>query len=71
MKRTENQSSEPDSKEDRDTLILLGGAAMVMVGAGLILSTPRVRRYLGSIQFASLLRTAIPDIERYLKLRFM
>ena len=31
----------------RETMYLFGGAAMVLFGAGLILSNPTVRRYLG------------------------
>ena len=38
-----------DAQESRDTLFLLGGAAMVVFGAGLILSTPVVRRFLGGV----------------------
>jgi hypothetical protein len=57
--------------ESRDTLFLLGGAAMVVFGAGLILSTPLVRRYLGGAGVGNLIGAAIPDFERYLKLRSM
>jgi hypothetical protein len=48
---------------DRDTLYMLGGVALVVFGAGLILSNPFIRRYLA--------QAAIPDVERYLKLRAM
>lgn len=57
--------------EGRDTLYLLGGAAMIVFGAGLILSTPMVRRYLGTMNVGSMLQGAMPDFERYLKLRSM
>jgi hypothetical protein len=63
--------SNGDSNEGRDTLFLLGGAAMVIFGAGLILSTPMVRRALGGAGIGNLLQAAIPDIERYMKLRSM
>ena len=33
-----------DANETRDTLFLLGGAALVVFGAGLILSTPMMNR---------------------------
>jgi len=52
-------------------LFLLGGAAMVVFGAGLILSTPMVRRFLGGVNAGSLVQAAIPDFERYMKLRSM
>lgn len=57
--------------EGRDTLYLLGGAAMIVFGAGLILSTPAVRRYLGTMNVGGLMQAAMPDFERYLKLRSM
>jgi hypothetical protein len=56
---------------DRETLYVLGGVAMVVFGAGLILSSPMVRRYLGQMGIGNLAETALPDIERYLKLRAM
>jgi len=60
-----------DAQESRDTLFLLGGAAMVVFGAGLILSTPMMRRYLGGAGIGNMIQAAIPDFERYLKLRSM
>jgi hypothetical protein len=59
------------SNESRDTLFLLGGAALVVFGAGLILSTPLIRRYLGGGGIGNLVQAAIPDVERYIKLRAM
>lgn len=60
-----------DSNESRDTLFLLGGAALVLFGAGLILSTPMVRRHLGGARVGDLIQAGIPDFQRYLKLRSM
>ena len=57
--------------ESRDTLFLLGGAALVVFGAGLILSTPMIRRYLGGGGIGGLIQAGIPDFQRYLKLRAM
>jgi hypothetical protein len=59
------------SIESRDTLFLLGGAAMVLFGAGLLLSTPLVRRYMGGAGIGNLIGAAVPDFERYMKLRSM
>jgi hypothetical protein len=56
---------------DKDTLYMLGGVALVVFGAGLILSNPFVRRYMSQIGVGNLAHAAIPDIERYLKLRAM
>jgi hypothetical protein len=65
------RSNDADSHETRDTLFLLGGAAMVVFGAGLILSTPAVRRFLGGVNAGGLVQAALPDFDRYLKLRAM
>lgn len=56
---------------DKDTLYMLGGAALILFGAGLILSNPHVRRYLGQLGVGNLLGAALPDVDRYLKLRNM
>jgi hypothetical protein len=56
---------------DKDTLYMLGGAALVLFGTGLILSNPMVRRYLGQIGVGNLMTAALPDVDRYLKLRNM
>ena len=68
MERHEQQN---ESVELRDLLLALGGAAMVLVGAGLMLSHPLVRRYVGQLKLNDLATGALPDIERYLKLRAM
>jgi len=56
---------------DKETLYMLGGAALILFGAGLVLSNPTVRRYLGQIGVGSMLTAALPDVDRYLKLRNM
>jgi hypothetical protein len=58
---------------DKDTLYLLSGAALLIFGAGLILSNPLVRRYMGQmgVGVGSLAKDLMPDIDRYLKLRSM
>ena len=60
-----------DSSETRDTMFLLGGAALVLFGAGLILSTPMVKRALGNAGIGNLLGAAMPDLQRYMKLKAM
>lgn len=70
MELTEHADGQ-SSNESRDTLFLLGGAALIVFGAGLILSTPMIRRYLGSGGIASVITAGIPDFQRYLKLRSM
>ena len=56
---------------DRHTLYLLGGVALMIFGAGLIISNPVVRRYMGQLGLGNLTQAALPDVERYLKLRNM
>jgi len=59
------------SGTDKDTLYILGGAALILFGTGLILSNPIVRRYLGQLGVGNLMTAALPDVDRYLKLRNM
>lgn len=60
-----------DANETRDTLFLLGGAAFIVFGAGLILSTPVVRKALGGAGIGNLIGAALPDLQKYMKLRDM
>ena len=72
MATTEIMSRTDDGRStDMDTLYLLGGAALVIVGAGLVLSNPTVRKYMSQIGIGDLASAAIPDIERYFRLRSM
>ena len=56
---------------DKDTLYLLGGIALVIFGAGLVLSNRSIRKYLGEASPATLLAVAAPSFARYMKLRAM
>ena len=56
---------------DKETLYMLGGVALVIVGAGLVLSNPTVRRYLGQMDLGNFASAALPDLERYFRLRSM
>jgi hypothetical protein len=64
----DNQQS---SGYDKDTLYMLGGVACIVFGAGLILSNPIVRRYLGQMGVGNLVQDALPDLDRYIRLRSM
>jgi hypothetical protein len=68
MELTENANN---FGSDKDTLYMLGGAALIVFGTGLILSNPMVRRYLGQLGVGNLMQAALPDVDRYLKLRNM
>jgi hypothetical protein len=54
-----------------DTLFMVGGVALIVFGAGLILSNPLVRRYMGQIGLGNLAQAALPDLQRYMRLRDM
>jgi hypothetical protein len=56
---------------DRDTLFMLSGIALMVFGAGLILSNPLAQKYINKIGIGGLAQGALPDLERYLKLRAM
>jgi len=56
---------------DHQTLYFLSGVALMVFGAGLILSNPLVRKYLGQMGIGNLAQSALPDIERYMRLRNM
>ena len=60
-----------DFATDRDTLFLLSGVAFIVFGAGLILSNPLVRKYMGQVGIGNLAMNALPDLDRYMKLRSM
>ena len=66
MNRTEESSG-----TDKETLLMLGGVALVIFGVGLVLSNPAVRRYLGQVGLGNFASAALPDLERYFRLRSM
>lgn len=62
-----------EADDARDTLFMMAGVALMVFGAGLVLSNPIVRRYLSQagINSLSLLGAAVPDVKKYLRLRNM
>jgi len=68
-----SHAQQTEDTESRDTLMMLSGVALVIFGAGLILSNPIVRRLMAQtgVSGLNLLHNAVPDVERYLKLRNM
>ena len=62
-----------DAAEARDTMMMMAGVSLVIFGAGLILSNPIVRKLMGQagVSGLNLLSAAVPDIEKYMKLRNM
>lgn len=59
------------SGTDKETLYLLGGVALMIFGAGLILSNPTVRKFIGQMGIGGVAQAALPDVQRYWKLRNM
>ncbi len=64
-------SENSNHSDDRETLFMLSGVALIVFGAGLILSNAHVRRYLSQIGIGNLAQAALPDLDRYLRLRAM
>ncbi|HUA63636.1 MAG TPA: hypothetical protein VML19_33115 [Verrucomicrobiae bacterium] len=69
--RQSNRSELESDTETRDTLFLLGGLSMILFGAGLVLTNPAVKKLMGQTNVGGLLQSALPDLERYLKIRSM
>jgi hypothetical protein len=65
------ESTANGNASDRDTLYLMGGVALMVFGAGLVLSNPTIRRYMSQFGVGNLAQTVIPDVERYFRLRGM
>jgi hypothetical protein len=69
------------SDESKDMLYLVGGFALLVAGAGLIMAHPEIRkqvraglgRLLPGVQdnFNLGLTTVVPDFQRYMKIRSM
>ena len=69
--------------ETRDLMYLAGGAALMLLGAGLIVSHPAIRKSLQTALASVLpdvqnrlgqmnaIGAVVPDIQRYMKLRSM
>ena len=52
--------TELEAIETRDTLFLLGGLALVLFGAGLVITNPAVRKLLGGTNVGGLLQPPSP-----------
>ena len=50
---------------------MLSGVALMIFGAGLVLTSPIAKRYMGQLGIADLASLGLPDLDRYLKLRAM
>lgn len=69
------------SDDSKDILYLVGGIALLIAGAGLILAHPQVRQQVRNgldrivpgipNNLSGTLATVVPDFQRYMKLRSM
>lgn len=70
-----------DSGESRDMLYLVGGFALLVAGAGLLMAHPEIRRQVRAgldrvlpgipENLTTGLSTIVPDLQRYMKIRSM
>jgi len=65
------ESKANGAENSKDTLLMLSGVALIVFGAGLILSNPYIRRYMSGLGVGNLAQAVMPDVERYFKLRAM
>lgn len=69
------------SDESKDMLYIVGGLALLVAGAGLLLSHPNIRRQVRAglervlpnvpTSLTSGLTNVVPDIQRYMRIRSM
>ena len=71
MRDSVQRAVDDDAGSDNEMLYLFGGLALAIFGAGLILSNRNVRQLLGQVKPGALMQAAVPDLQRYLKLRAM
>jgi hypothetical protein len=69
-----------ENSEARDTLLVAGGVALMVLGAGMVLASPVIRRTVlgswtplpaGQSGSTGALGGVLSDVERYLKLKAM
>jgi hypothetical protein len=58
-------------EHEHETLVLLTGAALMVLGTGLMLSTAAGRRILRGVGIGSVLEASAPDFVRFLRMRAM
>ena len=60
-----------DRQVDNEFLYVAGGVALGIFAAGVVLSSPTIRRVFGKTDLESIVSTVLPDIEKYFRLRSM
>ncbi|HYZ82940.1 MAG TPA: hypothetical protein VE621_00980 [Bryobacteraceae bacterium] len=70
------EAQEHDFNRDGANMYMIGGIALMVLGAGLVLMNPLARRRMGALGVSALgagalLKTLAPDIQRYMKIRAM
>lgn len=57
------------SSETRENILLYGGAALIIAGAGMILSSAAGQRYMSNLKPGTLVQAALPALQGFMKLR--
>lgn len=57
------------SSDTRENILLFGGAALMVIGAGMILSSEAGRKYLKDVKPGNLVQAALPAIQSFMKLK--
>lgn len=65
------ESTANGNGDGKETFYMLGGVALMVFGAGLILSNPSIRRYLSQFGVGNFATAVLPDVQRYFRLRAM
>jgi hypothetical protein len=65
------RDADDDAVAVREMLLLFSGVALAVFSTGLILSNRNVRQLLGQVRPGAMIQAAVPDFQRYLKLRAM
>ena len=64
-----NRAETTEQTDTKDTMMALGGAALLIIGVGMMLTHPKIRQYASQVRLSSLLSAALPGIERLMRLR--
>jgi hypothetical protein len=79
----ENYMTEQERADGQDTMVVAAGLALMMLGAGMILSHPRIRKSAlatlmpllpelqNSLSAGDLAASLLPEVDRYMRLRSM
>jgi len=64
-----NRAETTEQTDTKDTMMALGGAALLIIGVGMMMTHPKIRQYASHVRLSSLLSAVLPGIERLMRLR--